>query len=190
MGRLVYSMITSLDGYVADAGGRFEWAVPDEEVLEAINADTEGYGTYLYGRRMYEMMEVWETDPAAAAQSPRSAGFARLWTAAQKVVYSTTLPAVVTERTRLERRFDPEGVRRLKESAGADLTVDGPTLAAHALRAGLVDEVRVLVCPVVLGGGLGFWPDGVRLDLRLRDEQRFANGMVQLGYDVLGAAAV
>lgn len=185
MGKLIYSMITSLDGYVADEDGTFDWAVPDEEVLEAINRDTENVSTYLYGRRMYQMMRVWETDPAVAAQSPRSQDFASIWMRADKVVYSTTLPEVDTARTRLEPRFDPAEVRRLKAEAEGDLTVDGPTLAGHALRHGVVDEVRLLVCPVVVGGGLAVFPR-LRAQLSLRDVHRFGNGMVQLYYTVDG----
>ena len=183
MGTLIYSMITSLDGYVADREGNFDWAVPDEEVLETVNRDTVGVSTFLYGRTMYETMRVWETDPGIAGQSPRSADFARLWTRADKVVYSTTLPEVDTTRTRLERQFDPDEVRELKARAEGDLTVDGPTLAAHALRHRLVDEVRVLLCPVTVGGGRPMFPDSP-LDLQLRDLRRFGTGMVQLYYDV------
>ncbi|AGF72750.1 dihydrofolate reductase family protein [Corynebacterium halotolerans] len=185
MGRLVYSMITSLDGYVADRNGRFEWAQPDEEVLAVINEQAAEAGTYLYGRRMYEMMHVWETDPSVAAQSPESAEFARIWRAADKIVYSTTLDEVSTRRTRLERSFDPQAVRELKENSPADLTVDGPTLAAHALRHGLVDQVRPLVCPISIGGGLKFLPE-FRIGLRLRGEHAFSVGLVQLHYDVTG----
>lgn len=184
MGQLIYSMIVSLDGYVADPEGRFEWAVPDEDVLEAINSMTAQVGTFLYGRRMYQMMAVWETDPAVAAQSPQSEDFARIWQEKDKVVYSTTLDDVTTSRTRLESQFLPEDVRRLKESSSADLTVDGPTLAAHALQHGLVDQLSLLVCPITLGGGLPFLPD-IRIGLKLREERRFGNGMVQLNYDVL-----
>lgn len=186
MGALIYSMIVSLDGYVADEEGNFDWAVPDEEVLETINRDTAGVSTYLYGRRMYEMMRVWETDPAIAAQSPRSEDFASIWAHADKVVYSTTLPDVDTARTRLERSFDTAEVRRLKADVDGDLTVDGPTLAAHALRHGLVDEVRLLVCPIVIGGGQKMLPEA-RIKLRLRDLQRFGNGMIQLYYAVEAA---
>lgn len=185
MGHLIYSMIVSADGYVADRGGRFDdWARPDEEALEAINGDMAKVGTYLYGRHMYAMMAVWETDPAVAAQSPQSEEFARQWQTKDKIVYSTTLGSVRTERTRFERRFDAGEVRRLKETAAGDLTVDGPTLAATALRHGVVDELHMLVCPIVLGGGLRYLPDEGRRELRLRGERRFGSGMVQLKYDV------
>lgn len=185
MGKLLYSMITSLDGYVADERGEFaSWARPDEEALAAVNAQTAQVGTYLYGRRMYEIMSVWETDPAVAAQSPESQNFARLWRAANKVVFSTTLQRAGTGRTVLRREFDPEYITALKASSTADLTVDGPTLAGAALRHGLVDEISMLVCPVVLGGGLRFLPRQ-RLALRLEDEHRFGNGVIQLTYAVV-----
>lgn len=188
MARLIYSMITSVDGYVADADGEFaSWARPDEEVLAAVNAQTAQVGTYLYGRRMYDMMSVWETDPAVAAQSPGSEDFARLWQSADKVVYSTTLTQVHTARTQVLSSFDPEQVRRLKETSQHDLTVDGPTLAATALAYGLVDEINLFVCPVSLGGGLAFLPQQ-RLDLRLLGEQRFSAGTVHLRYAVVGSA--
>lgn len=185
MARLIYSVICSLDGYIADDSGSFDWAVPDEEVLDFLNQQERAVGTYLYGRRMYELMIVWETDPAAAAQSPKSAEFAGIWQAADKIVYSTTLTQVSTSRTRLERDFDPEVVRQLKVRATADLTVSGPGLAAHAFRAGLVDEVQLVVAPVIVGGGKSCFPEHIRVRLALADERRFPNGMVQLRYDVL-----
>lgn len=185
MGKLVYWMNCSLDGFVNDANGEFDWGAPSEEVLEAINDEMAGVSTYLYGRRIYELMRVWELDPAfAAGDSPGSARFARLWQEAEKIVYSTTLTEVNTARTRLERTFDPEAVRRLKAESAGDLTVDGPTLAAHALRHGLVDEISPLVSPVVLGGGLPFLPPGLRLDLALTDTRRFDSGAVRLSYAV------
>lgn len=181
MGQLIYSMIVSADGYVADRDGNFDWAVPDEEVLSAINADTSEVTTYLYGRRMYEMMHVWETDPDLAQSSPQSAEWAKLWCSKEKVVYSTTLDEVWTTRTRLEREFRAEDVAAFKENG--DLTVDGPTLAAEALRLGLVDQIHMLVCPVTVGGGLAMLPD-LRLDLELLSARSFSNGMVQLKYGV------
>lgn len=183
MGRLVYSMMTSADGFVADGDGDFGWGEPDEEVLAAINEATAGAGTYLYGRRIYELMHVWETDPTAAGQSPGSAEFAEIWKRARKVVYSATLDEVWTERTQLRRRFDPAEVREIVDSAPGDVTIEGPTLAAHALRAGLVDAVHVWVQPLVLGSGLSFWPEG-RLDLTLRSERSFASGVVELVYSL------
>ena len=183
MGRLVYSMITSADGFVRDDDGDFGWGEPDEEVLAAVNEATAGAGTYLYGRRIYELMHVWETDPAIAGQSPESAEFAKIWKRAQKVVYSTTLDEVRTERTQLRRSFDPVEVRALVDSAPGDVTIEGPTLAAHALREGLVDAVHVWVQPLVLGSGLPFWPDS-RIGLTLRRERSFASGVVELVYSL------
>lgn len=189
MAQLIYSMLTSLDGYVADRRGEFSWAVPDEEVLDAVNADADACGTFLYGRRIYELMHVWETDPAAAQQSPKSAEFAAIWQAKDKIVFSSTLDRVHTQRTELRRSFDPQQIQQLKGEARADLTVDGPTLAAAALRAGTVDVVRALVCPVSVGGGLRFLPEDLRLDLDLTGERSFAGGFVQLDYRVRGVTA-
>jgi dihydrofolate reductase len=184
MGRLIFSAIGSLDGYMSDSAGDFSWAVPDEDVLADINAEARTIGTFLYGRRMYEMMTGWETDPSAAAQSPESAEFAAVWQAADKIVYSTTLEAVTTRRTRLERRFDAADVEQVKRDSATDLYVDGPTLAAHALRLGVVDRLHLIVCPIVVGGGLAILPADVRLSLRLSSERRYGNGMVALQYDV------
>jgi dihydrofolate reductase len=182
MAKLVYSVIASLDGYIADEDGNFDWAVPDEEVLAFINDLERPVGTHLYGRRMYEMMTVWETDPSAADQSPRSRDFAEIWQAADKVVYSRTLEAVSTARTRMERDFDPEAVRQIKASAGRDVSVSGPNLAAHAFRAGLVDECHLFVAPIAVGSGKRSFPNDVRVKLELLDERRFGNGMVYLHY--------
>lgn len=187
MGNLIYSMIVSLDGYVADDKGEFAtWAQPDEQVLAAINVESTTASTYLLGRRMYEMMSVWETDPEVIEQSPESTQFARIWQRADKVVYSRTLESVHTSRTQLRSRFNPEEVAQIKADAEGDVTIDGPTLAAEAIRHGLVDRIDILLCPVTVGGGLRFLPDR-RLDLALRHEQRFDNGMVQLKYEVLAA---
>jgi dihydrofolate reductase len=180
--KLIYSAIASLDGYIADEDGSFDWAVPDEEVHAFINDLIRPFGTYLYGRRMYEMMVGWETDPALAEQSPLMRDFAEIWKAADKVVYSRTLEAVSTSKTRMERDFDPETVRQLKASTGRDLTVSGPDLATHAFRAGLVDECDLFLAPVVVGGGKRALPEGVRVGLELLDERRFGNGMVYLRY--------
>lgn len=184
MGTLSYSMLTSLDGYVQDQDGHFGWATPDEELHTFVNDLTHSVGTYLYGRRMYETMVYWETAHLEPGQPGYVLDWARLWRAAEKIVYSSTLASPRSERTRIERSFDPHAVRALKESSGHDLTVDGPGLAAAALRAGLVDEVGQIVCPVVVGGGLRFFPDDVRLDLELLDERRFASGVVYLRYRV------
>jgi dihydrofolate reductase len=184
--KLIYSAIMSLDGYIADEDGSFDWAVPDEEVHAFINDLIRPFGTYLYGRRMYEMMVGWETDPALAEQSPLMRDFAEIWKAADKVVYSRTLEAVSTSKTRMERDFDPETVRQLKASTGRDLTVSGPDLATHAFRAGLVDECELFLAPVVVGGGKRALPEGVRVGLELLDERRFGNGMVYLRHRTTG----
>jgi len=180
--RLIYIANVSLDGYTEDESGDFQWSEPDDDVFVFITDLIRPVGTHLYGRRMYETMAVWETDPAFAAQSPLMADFAEVWGAAEKVVYSTTLTDVSTERTRLERSFDPESVRDLKASASRDLTVGGPNLAAQALEAGLVDECRLFVYPLVVGGGKPAWPRHVRADLDLLDERRFDNGVVYVRY--------
>jgi dihydrofolate reductase len=177
--RLVYSAIASLDGYVVDADGSFDWAAPDEEVHAFVNDLERPIGTYLYGRRMYEVMRFWETAPTRAAPD-MAADFAELWQAADKVVYSTSLAAVSTARTRLERSFDADAVRKLVAAADRDVTVGGPTLAAAALGAGLVDELHLFLVPTVVGGGTRALPDDVRLDLELVDEHRFASGVVHL----------
>lgn len=184
MADLIYSMITSLDGYVADAAGGFDWAEPDEAQLEVINRQERAIGTYLYGRRMYEMLAVWETDPSLAAASPANADYAGIWRAADKVVYSTTLTAPITHRTRIESSFDPAGVRALMASATTDVTIAGPTLAAQALSAGLVDRVECFVAPVVVGSGLRFLPDGYGAALTLVDHHRFTNDVVWLSYRI------
>ncbi|MDX6547364.1 MAG: hypothetical protein QOG33_914 [Gaiellales bacterium] len=179
MAKLIYSVITSLDGYVADEKGNFDWAVPDEEVHAFVNDLERPVGTYLYGRRMYEVMTAWET---LSDQSPLMLDFAQIWRAADKVVYSTTLEAVSTARTRIERAFDPQAVRQMKAAAERDITVGGPNLAAQAIRAGLVDECHLFVSPIVVGGGTKSLPDGVRVQLELLDERRFGNGVVHLRY--------
>jgi dihydrofolate reductase len=182
MAKLIYSAIASLDGYVADEDGNFDWAVPDEEVHTFINDLDRPVGTYLYGRRMYETMAGWETDHTLADRSPLMRDFAELWQAANKIVYSKTLEAVSTAKTRIERDFDPEAVRRMKALAGRDLIVGGPELAAQAYKAGLVDECHLFVAPVVVGGGNRSLPNNVRLKLELLDERRFGSGMVYLYY--------
>ena len=176
---LIYSMIASLDGYTADADGKFDWAAPDEEVLAFINDLERGIGTHLYGRRMYEVMLYWETVPLEG-QSPAGRDFAAIWRSADKIVYSTTLRAASSARARIEPRFVPEAVRALKRHG--DVSIAGPGLAAAAIRAGLVDEYRLLVTPVVVGGGTSAFPDGVRAGLDLVDQRRFASGVVYLRY--------
>jgi dihydrofolate reductase len=182
MAKLIYSAITSLDGYVADADGNFDWAAPDEEVHAFVNDLERPIGTYLYGRRMYEVLRYWATAPTDAGQPPFMRDYAEIWQAADKVVYSRSLESVDTPRTRLERAFDPSAIREMKASSDRDLSVGGPHLAADALGAGLVDELHLFCNPVVVGGGNRALPDGVRLDLELLDERRFGNGVVHLHY--------
>jgi dihydrofolate reductase len=182
--KLIYSAIASLDGYVADEEGNFGWAKPSEEVHRFINDLERPVGTYLYGRRMYETMAVWETEPSLAEGSEVTRDYARIWEAAEKVVYSRTLEGVQTARTRIEGEFDPDAVRAMKDAAGADLSIGGASLAAEAFRSGLVDECHLFVTPVVVGGGTAALPTGVRLDLELLDEERFTAGMVHLYYRV------
>jgi len=182
MAKLIYSAISSLDGYVADEDGNFDWAAPDEDVHRFVNDLERPVGTYLYGRRMYEVMVYWETAHTLADQPPFIQDFAELWQAADKIVYSKTLEKVSSARTRIERRFDPEAVRQMKARTGRDLTVGGPDLAAQAIKAGLVDEFHLFLTPVVVGGGKQSLPDDVRLELELLDERRFGNGVVYLHY--------
>ncbi|MDQ3381345.1 MAG: dihydrofolate reductase family protein [Actinomycetota bacterium] len=182
MAKLIYSAITSLDGYVADEDGNFDWAVPDEEVHRFVNDLERPVGTYLYGRRMYEVMVGWETAHTLAHQPRLMRDFAEIWQAADKIVYSKTLEAVSSARTRIERDFDPEAVRQMKATAGRDITVGGSDLAAQAIKAGLVDEFHLFVAPIVVGGGRQSLPNNVRLKLELLDERRFGNGVVHLHY--------
>jgi dihydrofolate reductase len=186
MAKLIYSAITSLDGYVADEDGSFEWAAPDEEVHAFVNELVRPIGTHLYGRRMYEVMAVWETMHSLTDQPPVGLDFARIWQAADKVVYSRTLETVATAKTRIERAFVPDAVRQMKATAEADITVGGPALAAEAMRAGLVDEYHLFMVPVVVGGGTPSLPDNVHLQLELLDDHRFGAGVVHLHYHVGG----
>jgi dihydrofolate reductase len=182
MAKLIYVANVSLDGYIEDANGSLEWTEPSDEVFAFITDLVRPVGTYLYGRRMYETMAVWETQPDLAAQSELMADFANIWQAADKVVYSTTLDEVSTADTRLERRFDPDALRDVKTSAAGDLTVGGPALAAHAFNAGLVDECQLFIHPVVVGGGKPAFQTGGRIHLDLLEEHRFGNGVVYLRY--------
>jgi dihydrofolate reductase len=181
--KLIYSMLASLDGYVADEDGKWEWAVPDEEVHSFLNDLSRPIGTYLLGRRMYDVLVAWETMDTAD-EPPQIEDFAQIWRATDKIVYSTTLEKPASERTRIERQFDPEAVRNLKASAERDLSIGGPNLAAQALAAGLVDECQLFLAPVVVGGGNPALPADQRVQLGLLDERRFGNGMVYLGYRV------
>src|SRR5262252_2469958 len=165
MARLIYSVITSLDGYVADEGGNFDWAAPDEEVHTFVTDLERPVGIYLYGRRMYEVMVAWETLHTLADQPPFMQDFAEIWQAADKIVYSRTLEKVTSARTRIERDFDPEAVRQMKAAEERDITVGGPDLAAQAFKAGLVDECHLFIVPVVVGGGKRSLPDNIRLKL-------------------------
>jgi dihydrofolate reductase len=182
MAKLVYTAITSLDGYVADEDGAFDWAAPDDEVHAFVNDLERPVGTYLYGRRLYEVMLAWETMDTVADQPPVARDYTRIWKAADKVVYSTTLDTASSARTRIEREFDPEAVRQMKARADRDLSVGGPHLAAAAFRAGLVDECHLFLNPVAVGGGTPALPAKLRLGLELLDERRFGNGVVHLHY--------
>ncbi|ADB31597.1 bifunctional deaminase-reductase domain protein [Kribbella flavida DSM 17836] len=188
MGTLIYSMITSVDGYVSDSEGNFGWGAPDEESHVFMNELMRSTGTYLVGRRMYETMVFWETAHLLPDAPPYIVDCARIWQAADKIVYSTTLEQVSSERTRIERSFDPELVRKLKAETELNLTVDGPVLAAQAIRAGLVDEYQLLLGPAIVGGGHRFFPDDIRVDLELLDQRHFANGVVYLRYGVKNPA--
>jgi dihydrofolate reductase len=183
MAKLIYSAIASLDGYVADEAGSFDWAAPDEDVHRFVNDLERPVGTYLYGRRMYETMVFWET-AGAADQPPFVQDYAEIWQAADKIVYSRKLESVSSARTRIERDFDPDAVRQLKRTAERDLTVGGPELAAHALAAGLVDDLHLFLAPVVVGGGTRALADGLHVDLELLDERRFGSGFVYLRYSL------
>ena len=192
MAKLIYVSNVSLDGYIEDEHGRIDWGAPSDEFFVFITDLVRSVGTYLYGRRLYETMAVWETDSALAAQSKLMGDFANVWQAARKVVYSTTLEAVPTAKTELERNFDPGAVRDLKASATSDLTVGGSNLAAQAFKAGLVDECHLFIHPVLVGGGKPSLPRDTRVELELLDERRFGNGVVYLRYGAAfyGSAAI
>jgi dihydrofolate reductase len=182
MARLIYSAIASADGYVEDADGGFDWAAPDEELFRFVNDLERPVGTYLYGRRMYQTMQYWEAAGQVPGQPPQVQDFARLWQAADKIVFSATLASVSTARTRLERSFTPGLIRQLKQDVGQDMTVGGADLAGQALAAGLVDELGLILVPVIVGGGKPALPAAVRLDLELLDTRAFAGGAVYLRY--------
>ncbi|HEX7263878.1 MAG TPA: dihydrofolate reductase family protein [Candidatus Dormibacteraeota bacterium] len=184
MARLIYSAITSLDGYVADEQGKFEWAAPDAEVHAFVNELERPIGTYLLGRRMYEVMAFWETAHTLVDEPTVFLDYARIWQAADKVVYSKTLDTVSSARTHIERKFDPDAVRQMKSRSTHDISVGGPGLAAEAIRAGLVDELQWFVTPVLVGGGNHFLPPKVRVQLELIDERRFGSGVVYLHYRI------
>jgi dihydrofolate reductase len=185
MAALICTGITSLDGYIADETGNFDWSAPDEDVHAFVNRIERPIGTYLVGRRLYEVMSVWETMPTEGEPGV-VADYAEIWRAAEKIIFSTTLGMASTTRTRIERQFDPAMIRRLKASSSRDISIGGPNLAAHAFEAGLVDRVRQFLSPVIVGGGTRFLPDGVAVHLDLVDEFRFANGVIYLDYRVQG----
>jgi dihydrofolate reductase len=182
MANLVYVANTSLDGYTEDKDGKFDWTEPGGEVFRFITDLVRATHTHLYGRRMYETMMVWETDPNLAAQSPLMRDFAEIWQAANKIVYSRTLENISTRKTQLEQTFDPEAIRQLKAAGEHDILIGGPELAAHAFRAGLIDECQLFIIPILVGGGKPALPDNLRLELELLAEQRFGNGTVYLRY--------
>ena len=187
MAKLIYSMLMSVDGYTEDEHGGFGWSAPeDEEVHSYINELASSFGTYLYGRKMYETMVYWETAHTLADQQQFELDWSRQWQAAEKIVYSRTLAEPRSAPTRIERWFEPNAVRRLKAEADLDITVDGPEVAAQAIKAGLVDEFQMIVCPAVVGGGKRFFPDGVRLDLELVGERRFRRGVPKRACSRLG----
>lgn len=184
MGRLIFQALQSLDGYIQDATGKFDWAAPSAEVHAFVNDLERPIGTYLYGRKLYETMAVWQTLPTGPSEPPEMNDYAEIWRAADKVIFSTTLDSVSTPKTRLERSFDADTIRALKASTQSDIDIGGPTLAIAALRAGLVDELRLFLNPVVVGGGVRFLPDDLRLHLELLDERTFDSGVVYLSYGV------
>ena len=184
MARLIYTTNTSLDSYIEDMDGKFDWTNPSDEVFQFITNLIRSEGTHLYGRRTYENMMVWETDPNLAAESPLRRDFADIWQAANKIVYSRTLETVSTRKTRLERSLDPEAIRQLKETVEQDILIGGPELAARAFRSGLIDECHLFLMPIIVGGGKRSLPEDVRLELELLDERRFGNGAVFLRYRV------
>jgi dihydrofolate reductase len=182
MAKLIFDAFTSLNGYVADEAGNFEWAELGDDVHAYINQRESRIGTYLFGRKMYETMAVWETPDALGDLNPAARAYEPIWHAADKIVYSTTLQSVSSARTRLLPAFDPDVVRELKAGATKDIAIGGPTLAGHAVRAGLVDEYELLIAPVIAGGGTAYWPDGVPLRLELLEERKFDNGIVLVRY--------
>ena len=182
MAHLIYTTNASLDGYTEDRDGNFDWTMPEEDYFRFITNLLRADGTHLYGRRMYESMIVWETNPNLAAESPLMRDFAEVWQAADKIVYSRTLESVSTRKTQIERNFNPEAIRQLKEAVEQDIHIGGPELAAHAFRSGLVDECHLFLIPILVGGGKPAFPDDLRLELELLEERRFGSGVVFLRY--------
>ncbi len=184
MAKLIYSAIASLDGYVEDAQGDIDWGAPDEEVFAFVNDLERPIGTYLYGRRMYETMVYWETAGTGSDQSAVSRDFAEIWRAAEKIVFSRTLQAASSTRTRIERDLETDAIQRMKETSASDITIGGAELAGQAIAAGLVDEIHLLLGPIVVGGGKRALPDNIRAQLELIDERRFASGVVHLHHRI------
>jgi dihydrofolate reductase len=184
MAKLIYSAISSLDGYVADTEGKFDWSAPDEEVHRSVNDLERPIGTYLCGRRIYDVMRYWDTAPTGNGEQSAGQEYAKIWQAADKIIYSKSLEQVSTARTRIEREFDPQAIQRMKADATRDISVGGSTLAAQALKFGLVDECHLFLSPIVVGGGTPALPDNVRMPLELLDEHRFGNGVVHLHYRI------
>jgi len=185
MAKLIYTAITSVDGYIEDENGNFEWGIPNEQVHCFINNLERSIGLYLYGRRMYEVMDAWEKASTFSDQPPFIQEFAYIWQAADKIVFSKTMNAVSSARTRIERDFVPDAIREMKLQAAKEISVGGPELASHAFIAGLVDECHIFLAPIVVGGGKRFLPDTLHLKLELLDENCFNNGMVHLHYQVV-----
>lgn len=182
MGKLIYAPISSMDGYIEDDAGRFDWAMPSDDAHAFINDLMRPFGTHLYGRRLYEVMKAWETDPSLGQESPIMEDFASIWQAAAKVVFSRSLEQASTRRTDIQRDFDPESIRRMKQDSSRDFSIGGATLAATAFRAGLIDECHIFLAPIVIGSGKRSLPNDVRLKLELLEQRRFADGMVYLRY--------
>lgn len=184
MSKLIYAVNTSVDGFMEDKDGNFYWTEPNVEVIKFITDLIRPIGTHLLGRRMYETMMVWETDPKFAAESSLMRDFAEVWQAANKIVFSTTLENLPTRKTQLMRSFDPEAIRQLKANSKHDILIEGPEIASHAFRAGLIDECHLFILPVVVGGGKPALPDNLRMNLELLEEHRFGNGAVYLRYRI------
>jgi dihydrofolate reductase len=183
--KLIYSMITSLDGYTEDERGKFGWGAPDDEEVHAyINKLASTLGTYLYGRKMYDTMVFWETAEKDPTLPKVAMDWAQQWKAAEKIVFSRTLTEPRSARTRIEHDFNPVLVQQLKANAHLDMSVDGPELATHAIKAGLVDEFQMIVCPVIVGGGKRFFPNDVKVDLTLIEEKTFTSGVMVVRYAV------
>jgi dihydrofolate reductase len=183
--KLMYVSNVSLDGFIEDEHGGFEWTEPDDGQFAFVTDLVRPVGTYIYGRRLYETMAVWETEPALSAQSDLYAEFARVWQAADKIVYSSTLDAVSTGNSRLERRFDPDSIRKMKATTSRDLMVGGANIAAYAFNAGLIDECHLFICPCVVGRGKPSLPSDLRAKLELLDERRFDNGVVYVRHGIV-----